>query len=265
MNKSILFILHFPPPTHGSAVIGKQISTSKLVNESFCCDYVNLSTSASMAEVGKNGIKKYFKTLAIYYKVLSKLCTKHYDLCYLAITVTSVGLFKDAPLVLLCKLFKNKIIIHQHNKGVSTLQENFLYNKIYTLIYKKTKVILLSWNLFPDISKYVDKSNIYICPNGILPSNIPEKPIADNNNNITPRLLFLSNLIESKGCMILLDACRILKERGISFYCDFVGGESKEISSEIFNREIESRQLTKYVYYQGPKYNSEKKFGLQLT
>ncbi len=27
-RKKILFILHFPPPTHGSAVVGKQIAES---------------------------------------------------------------------------------------------------------------------------------------------------------------------------------------------------------------------------------------------
>lgn len=116
--------------------------------------------------------------------------------------------------------------------------------------------MLLSWQLYPDVCKYVDKSDVYICPNGIPPSIVSKKKF--HYDNEIPRLLFLSNLIESKRCLILLDACKILKNKGISFYCDFVGGESKEISSATLNQEIESRDLTNCASYHGPKYDSEK-------
>lgn len=59
----ILFILHYPPPTHGSAVVGKQIFESKLIKDHFLCDFVNLSTSKSIDEIGRKGINKYVRTL----------------------------------------------------------------------------------------------------------------------------------------------------------------------------------------------------------
>lgn len=37
-----------------------------------------------------------------------------------------------------------------------------------------------------------------------------------------PRLLFLSNLLVTKGVYVLLDALNVLKGRGHSFICDFV-------------------------------------------
>ena len=57
---------------------------------------------------------------------------------------------------------------------------------------------------------------------------------------------------------MLLDACRVLKERGLAFICDFVGGETKEISAEVFREAVAARGLESHVTYHGPKYGEEK-------
>ena len=71
-------------------------------------------------------------------------------------------------------------------------------------------------------------------------------------------LLFLSNLIPSKGVYVLLDACRILKDKGLDFQCNFVGGETKEIDRVRFEAEVQRRGLEGMVRYEGPKYGEEK-------
>lgn len=118
---------------------------------------------------------------------------------------------KDAPFVLLCKLFRRKIVIHQHNKGMSRDVERWPYRWLMPWIYRNTKVILLSWRLYPDIKKIVEKDQILICSNGI-PDTLQEELEAKRNNRI-PHLLFLSNLMVSKGVIVLLDALEILKIR----------------------------------------------------
>ena len=57
---------------------------------------------------------------------------------------------------------------------------------------------------------------------------------------------------------VLLDACKILKERGYKFVCNFVGGESKEVTREIFEKAVEERGLKEYTIYNGPKYGKDK-------
>lgn len=261
-KQQILFVLHIPPPIHGSSIVGKQILDSKSINSLYSCDYVNLSTSKHMSDIGTKGVLKYLRVLQIYFNVCWKLCTKKFDLCYLAITVTKGGLLKDAPIVFLCKLFCKRILIHQHNKGVSTYQEIRFYDYIYKLVYKNTKVILLSWHLYPDISKYVDKKNVFICANGIDNLNITDDK---KHTSEVPQILFLSNLIVSKGIYVLLDACKMLKDKQLSFVCNFVGACTKETSKEFFNSEIEKRGLDKNVFYLGPKYNDEKNYYLSKS
>lgn len=73
-----------------------------------------------------------------------------------------------------------------------------------------------------------------------------------------PHLLFLSNLLISKGVLVLLDACKILKDRGYSFVCEFVGGETAEIDATRFDKKVRSRGLNTIAVYQGRKYGEEK-------
>lgn len=252
----ILFITPLPPPVHGSAMVSQYIKECKELQKEFICDFVNLSTSRNIDEIGKKSIIKYLRFIGAYFITFWKLLTRRYSLCYLAITCHGIGFLKDAPFVLLCKLFGRKVVIHQHNKGMSLCVDKQPYKWLLPLVYKNTKVILLSWFLYKDIETVVKKEQIIICPNGI-PELFDKEPLFERNNDV-PQLLFLSNLIPSKGVYILLDACRILKEKGYKFICNFVGGESKEITKDIFEQAVEERDIKEVAIYHGPQYGNDK-------
>ena len=306
MKQKILFIAPLPPPVHGSAMVSQYIKDSRVVNEAFDCDFVNLSTSRSMEEIGKGGIKKLFRFVASYLIVLWKLITHRYSLCYLAITCHGMGFLKDAPFVLLCKLFCRKVVLHQHNKGLSRDVARWPYRWLMPLVYRNTTVMLLSWHLYEDVASVVKREQVVVCPNGIpephpnplqgerglgLPDedtqgaelnveqteyhpagNCPpnlgvtseaegvysQHSTLNTKQNAEPRLLFLSNLIESKGIYVLLEACHMLKEEGIAFQCDYVGGESKMVSGESFRAAIAAQGLADCVTYHGPQYGAAK-------
>lgn len=234
-----------------------------MINKVYICDFVNLSTSRKMDEIGKRSLKKIFRFVSSYIAVFFKLLFNHYNLCYLAITCQGIGFLKDAPFVLLCKLFGRKVVIHQHNKGMSHCVDRWPYRWLLPLVYRDTKVILLSWHLYDDISKVVKREQVLICPNGI-PEMLVRTSVSERNN-LVPRLLFLSNLIESKGVYVLLDTCKILKDKGYKFVCNFIGGESKEINRFVFKAALKERGLNECVVYHGPKYGSEKEEYWQTT
>lgn len=255
-KKRILFITPLPPPIHGSAMMSQYIKDSKLINEAFDCDFVNLSTSRKMDEIGKRSMLKILRFLCAYCIVLGKLMSHRYDLCYLAITCYGIGFLKDAPFVLLCKLFGKNIVIHQHNKGMNRDVDKWPYRWLLPLVYRNTKVILLSWRLYPDVEKVVGKEQILICPNGI-PETLSKEPEVMRHNRI-PHLLFLSNLLVSKGVLVLLDTLEILKDKGYSFICDFVGSETAEIDADCFKKEVKKRGLDRLVIYDGKQYGADK-------
>ncbi len=262
----ILFVGTLPPPVHGSAVVSLQIKDSKVINNAFDCDWINLGTSRSMNEIGKATLAKPLRLLGALGKEIWYLLSRRYDLCYLAITCHGSGFLKDSPFMLMAKLFRKKIVIHQHNKGMADDVDRWPYRWLLPLCYKNAKVILLSWYLYPDIEKVVKREDVFICPNGIKVQEFKSSRVQDAfetwnekpETDRVPRLLFLSNLIESKGVLVLLDALKILKDKGYSFVCDFVGGETKDIDVKRFNEEVEKRGLNEIAIYQGRKYGSEK-------
>lgn len=257
-NPRVLFVLPLPPPVHGASMVSWQIMNSRLINDSFQCDFINSATSRSIDEVNHFNVSKTFRHMGIWFHLLGRLLSRRYDLCYMAITCHGRSFLKDVPFVLLCKLFRKKIVFHQHNKGMAADVDRWPYRWLLPLCYRNTKVILLSWYLYDDISRVVPKADVLVCPNGI---PVPDTPVASHKpvgGQAAPRLLFLSNLIGSKGILDLLDALRILKERGYSLRCDVVGGESKKIDASVFAEEVENRGLKQVVSYLGKKYGKEK-------
>lgn len=255
MKNNILFILHIPPPIHGASVIGEQIKGSKLVNETFDCRFINLSTSKKINEIGKNPIVKIVPYLNILYLTVIHLINFKPDLCYITLTAKGTAFFKDAVIVLIVKLFKVNLIYHFHNKGIILKQDKFFYNIFYKTVFNNSKVILLSRYLYYDIKKYVDEKRVYYCPNGIL-DVISSKINSTVEKRITT-LLFLSNLIESKGVYVLLEACKILKEKNIKFIC-LVAGQEADISVEKLLERISVLGLNDEINYLGPLYRKEK-------
>lgn len=257
---NILMIAPLPPPVHGSAMMTKYIKDSAYINARINLDWINLSTSRKIDEIGKKSIKKIFRFIQSYIKTLYKLIFNDYDKCYLAITCHGLGFLKDAPYVLICKLFRRRIIIHQHNKGMSKDFNKPFYRWLFKTVYKNTEVVLLSWRLYPDIESIVNKGQVKICPNGII-----EVPRLPKKINSKPRILFLSNLMKSKGVFTILDACKILNDKGIASECRLVGGETKEIDNNVFQQAILERGIKESVKYLGKKYNDEKYYEISQT
>ena len=255
MKSKLLFILHLPPPVHGSAMVGQYINDSKVVDNTFDAKFINLSTSLTIEEIGKNPIIKISRYFKLVFKLIKYLLGFNLETVYLAITAKGVGFYKDLPLALLVKLFGKKLVLHYHNKGVSKYQHRFLDNLLYYTLFKNTKVILLSERLYKDVSKYVKKENVFLCPNGIPVINLEDKSFLKKNS--VPKLLFLSNLIETKGVYVLLHALKILNDCGVEFDCNLVGGEG-DISLMKLNQKINDLKLQNCVSYLGKKYSHDK-------
>lgn len=256
MKSKILFIMHMPPPVHGAAMMGKYIHDSKLINDKFECHYINLTTAKSLQDIGKGGIKKLWKFICLLTKIVKSLVGIHPQMVYVTPNSHGGPFYKDFVVVELIKLLGYKVIVHYHNKGVATCQDKWLDDKLYRIFFKNIKVILLADALYQDVEKYVKRENVFICPNGI-PTSLDVEP-ASERKNLVPQLLFLSNLLVDKGVLVLLDALKILKQKGYSFVCNFVGGETAEIDAVRFAEEAEKRGLNDMAIYLDKKYGVEK-------
>lgn len=256
MKHRILFIMHMPPPVHGAAMMGKYIHDSKIVNETFECRYINPATAVDLEDIGKVGLRKLRDFYSLLQEIRRAVREFSPELVYFTANACGGAFYKDFVIVEMLKRMECRIVIHYHNKGVSTRQDRWLDDCLYRHFFRGLKVILLAEALYKDVQKYVNRDDVLICPNGI-PESLDYEPKAERNNAV-PHILFLSNLIESKGVFVLLDALQILKKNGYSFVCDFVGGETSEIDASRFDEEVNKRGLNDIAIYHGRKYGDEK-------
>lgn len=201
--------------------------------------------------------------MALLWKVFIALIRFRPQLCYITLTAKGAGFCKDASVVFLVKMFGVKRVYHFHNKGVSTRQHKWFDNAMYRCVFRKAHVILLSKYLYPDVEKYVSESRVHYCANGISENEfISEAPIKSANG--VTEILFLSNLIKSKGILVLLDACKLLYDKNILFSCSIVGGEG-DLRESVLQNEIDVRGLKSVVQYKGKKYGADKEEILQQS
>jgi len=254
-KQKIIFLLHLPPPVHGSSMVGALIKNSAIINQTFECSYINLLVSRVLNETGKTNSMKILRFVGVWFSLLAEIIKKRPTLCYLALTASGTAFYKDVLLVALLRLFKIKRVYHLHNQGVSKNKTNKIHNFFYRFVFKDAEVILLSKQLYKDIETFVPLSQVHVCANGIVDTILQYERITTTEKTV--KILFLSNLMESKGVFVLLDACSILQQRGIEFECNFVGAEG-DLNASQFSEKVVRKKLFGKVKYLGKKYGKEK-------
>lgn len=71
------------------------------------------------------------------------------------------------------------------------------------------------------------------------------------------KILFLSHLIRSKGVLVLIDACRLLREKGVNFHCTMAGGDA-ELTKQDLKAIVAENGLSSFISVVGQKHGEEK-------
>lgn len=252
-RKRILFILHLPPPVHGASTVGAQIRDSRLVAESFDTRFINLSASRQLGEIERFSFRKVSFLFRLLRSVRKTVRQWHPDLVYVTPTSVRPGFLKDYVLVRMLKREGCRVIAHMHNAGVRDRQDHWLDNYLYSRFFPNIQVILLSERLYPDIRKYIPEERVSVCPNGVAKMALPAVP-----ESSVPTLLFFSNLLTAKGIFDFVEACKILKERGIVFKADIAGAETADLDGKGMEMLLKESGLGDKVCYHGAAYSAEK-------
>lgn len=256
MKSKILFIMHMPPPVHGASMVGQFIHDSKLINSSFDCHYINLAVATRLEDVGKGGWHKAKDIWKKLIEVRKAVKAVKPDLVYITPNSAGAPFYKDFITVMMLKMMGQKVVMHFHNKGVETRQDKWLDNWMYKRYFKDVKLILLADALYEDVKKYVKREDVFVCPNAI-PAISNANQVNENSDHV-PHILWLTNIMKTKGIMEYLSALKILKDKGVKFQADFVGGLTQEMSGDEFDSAISMLGLNGCCTYYGPKYGDDK-------
>ncbi|MGY6560054.1 MAG: glycosyltransferase family 4 protein [Nitritalea sp.] len=259
-RKTMLCILHLPPPHHGAAAVGELIRTSTRIHAAADMHFLNLSTSTTGEDIGRLSLRKISQIVQLYRRVAQRLRQLQPDAVYLTLSSHGFGFLKDYPILWLAKRLKVPVYLHFHNKGVARYADKWPYRLLYPKAFRDTTVLLLGEALYDDVQRFVRPEQVRYLPNGIPQPELPADSLP-KTPRIRPedpfQLLFLSNLFQFKGPLLLLDALALLAAKGLPIHAHFMG-KAGDISEAAFTAAIAERQLTEHVTYHGACYGEEK-------
>ena len=149
--------------------------------------------------------------------------------------LSKASILRDPIFMWIARLKKRKITIHLHG-GIFLTAPHIPYviNKILTSIFSwKVPFIVLSQMELQLIKNRYTCSNIYVLPNCIdLKEAKNFNRIININNPLT--IGYLGRIAETKGMDYLLNACKLLKNKGIPFILRLAGKE--EIPGQYINK-----------------------------
>ena len=250
----ILFCLHLPPPVHGAAVVGKQIYDSQLIRDTFDSSFVNYSTSGSLGEIGRFSLKKIISVLKFIQSVCTRIRNEKPQLVYITPSLSGWAFYRDWLVVRIIKRNHCAVVTHFHNKPPQSFTRKWYNRWLYNSFFRGLHTIFLSERLAIPFKEYIAPQLLHICPNG-MPDNASITPRATTHSPYT--FLFLSNMMEEKGVIVLLQACALLKQCGCDFRCNFIGQWS-DITEQGFKSICTELDITSNVQAFGGVYGPEK-------
>ena len=187
--------------------------------------HARMAFSKGMDEVGRFKIGKVFSLGVLVLKILYLRLRHNIPVVYYPPSPPErVPVYRDLLILLAIRRCFEKIVFHFHAGGVSELYASlsvptrFFFRKAY---YGADAAIRLSEFSPPDGRDLFAKRE-FIVPYGI-EDHGADAPSADNAPSHLSEILFVGVLRESKGVHVLLDACRRLHDRGLTFKLNFMG------------------------------------------
>lgn len=220
----VLLIGPLPNPTTGVS-LANQIVVDNLQSQSdFSVRFINTSFYKFDENLGTFSLSKFFFNLklALYsYKIFKS------DIVYITPGQTFFGVLKYAIFILLTSLLNKQLITHIHGNHLGKEFQNLKGIKKYifkNLLSKSDKGVVLSESLIANMTPFIKVENIHVLYNFV--ENYLFVDIEDIKlklQNPTPRIIFLSNLMEEKGIFELLEAFKILEAEGFEYKAQIAG------------------------------------------
>jgi len=261
MKPRILTIIHLPPPVHGQALINSFVKESDLLKKHFVLQVVPIRFVQKVSECGHFSARKIWLSIKLFAAVGCQLILHRPDMVYMTPCVTGWAFYREVLIVGVMKLFRLKILLHLHNRGICEAAANPVRRMLYRMFFFHTDIICSSERLTYDVEK-VYKGQPHIVPNGIKAGeNSIVADTLDHERDVV-RFLYLSNITKGKGIVEFLDALQLLKQNeGIDFQAHIVG-HPNDVSAAELNALIVEKELGSSVIYRGALSNEGKNLEL---
>ena len=258
-NHKILVIGQLPPPYHGSNVMTEMFIKS-LKNSGHDITIVEKTFSRNIEEVGKASILKIFKIPLITSILMYHLVRPKHDLCFYFLSIKPPSIVVDAFFLFLIRMFRVKYVLYLHGKGLVDLDDKIagpLRSFVGKAISLCSGALVLGERLKGDVIHLIPDERLFVLPNAV--PDLKSKQIEINHNRKGPvKILFLSNLIPSKGPLEFLKMARNINKLNKNVHFFLAGPNSSDHFFSEIKEFIQNEGLSGCVTLTGPVYGEKK-------
>ncbi|MDH7513810.1 MAG: glycosyltransferase family 4 protein [Clostridiales bacterium] len=217
----ILILGALPPPYMGPTLATKIIINSALKKE-FDLIHVDTSDHRDLNTLNKTDVFNFLLAFKHYFMLLKSTVRYWPDIIYMQICQTTLGYLRDAPFILIGKLFHRKVVCHLRGSNLrnwysaSSALTRWLVRRIHSLVDGQIVLGECLRGLFRGI---LPDKKIFVVPNG---RNVHFG--GENKQDLSKiKILYLSNFIRQKGILDVLESVPevVRQNPGVEFI--FVG------------------------------------------
>ena len=205
MKPRVLFLGAVPPPYMGPTLATEVILNSSL-RERFELIHLDTSDHREIDTLGAIDLLNIYLALKFYCVLVWRILRYRPALVYIPISQTTIGYLKDSGFIILSKLLGRRVVCHLRGgnfrnwlAGASGATRAYV-RLVHGLVNGQ---IVLGETLRPLFAGILPPQRLYVVPNG-KDIAYPPKPAGDG----TVRVLFLANIVRSKGVLDTLHAVR---------------------------------------------------------
>jgi glycosyltransferase involved in cell wall biosynthesis/CTP:molybdopterin cytidylyltransferase MocA len=251
----VLVVGQTPPPHHGQAIMIERLVKSNMAGVELI--HVRMGMSTHLNEIGHVRFSKIIHLFVVIARIIYRRFVDGVRILYYPPGGPDrVPMFRDFIILLSTRWLFDKTVFHFHAGGVSELydQLNFWQRWTFRRAYFGADAAVRLSELNPEDGRKLIAKRDYVIPYGIedpCPEfSVSTKPILASSHDPL-QILFVGALRESKGVMVLIDACAELASRGVSFQLELMGQwQCEEFANQVKHRICESN-LDGQVHFLG--------------
>lgn len=233
----VLVVGQTPPPFSGQAVIIEKILKGHYDGVELI--HARMSLSRDLREVGHLNFRKFYELFALAVKIAAlRIRTGATVLYYPPHNLSRIAIYRDIFLLVTTRWMFAKTIFHFHASGVSEAYPSFrngLLRWLYRKAYFGADVGIRSPGTTDD-PKFLEARSAVLLRYGIEDEAASRLEASRKAREAEPpAILFVAMLRETKGLLVLLEACAHLRRRAVDFRLLLMGA--------FIDDEIEARAL----------------------
>ena len=257
MRKLRVLVVGQTPPPFG----GQSIMIQKLLEGHYDLVqlyHVRMAFSRNMGEVGSFKFRKIIELLKVIINIIKSFLRHRPDiLLYHPSGPSFWPILRDIAILISTRWLFPKTIFFFHAGGLGEFYQNapFLLKSLMKLAYFSPDAAIHLSELSPPDGQTIRARRVFIVPNGhkdVYPNYAGRYPKSN-----PPVILFVGAIYPSKGVFDLLEACKILKSKGIEFQVRIMGEGPQQVIESI-DKFLSQNGLKNNVRLIGVKIDQEK-------